>query len=49
LHFFRQPLFLCLTDTNESCDNCHRLPTPVRGGTNDVYPPTIPFLGGLIS
>ena len=49
LHFFRQPLFLCLTDTNESCDNCHRLPAPVRGRTNDVYPSTISFWCGLIS
>ena len=46
LHFFRQPLLLWLTDTDKSCDNCHRLPTPVRGRTNDIHPPTISFWCG---
>lgn len=30
LHFFRQPLSLRLADTEKSCGNRHRLPTPVR-------------------
>ena len=43
LHFFRQPLFLRLADTDKSCDYRHRLPTPVRGRTNDIHPPTGSF------
>ncbi len=43
LHFFGPPLFLRLADAEKSCGNRHRLPTPVRGRTNDIHPPTGSF------
>ena len=46
LHFFRQPFFLGLTDTDKSSDNRHRLPTAVRGRTDNIHPPTVSFRCG---
>src|SRR5688572_22124590 len=46
LHVFRQPLFLGLTDADKSCDDCHCLPSPVRGRTKDIHPAAISFWFG---